>query len=990
MTELLPVWHSSCCVPREEVIKGKLTDAELALRLSTIVKGEAKPPYNTPESFLKATHLTRNMELIIKNVMGRLSGTKKDVNPIIVLDVGFGGGKTHTMATLYYIAKYGNDPEITKIIGNIHVPKDVNVVTISGEDYTEKGVIRDGKQISTIWGDMFHQLGKYDQFAKNDLELIIPSIDEIKEVIKQKPTLILLDEFPTYLKTVALRRDGKEMIDKSVQWIQRLVIAVSETENSVLVIAIAEDVYRQEAEKAKMAINEAVKQALSDARAHISRKETVYVPIQEEDVVYILKKRLFEEINPQVAKLTAKEYHELYQGLPVVEELKSSNLMELIKEYYPFHPYLIKVLYERLATLDRFQRTRGALRLLSRVIRKIWNEKEQDAVLIHPFHVDLADEDILTDLTTHIGEEKLRNAVEADVWKGDGTATAERLDEQAKENWKAPLIRRACNTVYLFSLATGREGDRGIRSDLLTSLLVTPVRREHFFKVRDIVLSYLSDQFHYIDKQGERFVFVREPTPIRVIDILARDVTEEDALKIIKEKLQNETFKRTKDTPDWITVEIFPTSPSRLQDDIPIIQVAILNPNIHTITDRTIPSSIKDFIEYSDDHRQHPRKYTNPTFLLVASDDRLESMKLVAKKVQASRMVRDDPQRYQIPKDRKTDIEEYLSRQEKLLHDNIRAAFLNVIYYHRDGVKLHQIRDGSGYGSGSSGYEMLKHILTKVLERVSEIPLDMDYIINYVWPSGAASITTKALYEWFYRKPGVKIPANKEIFIESIRQGIEQGLIALYQQGKIITDTKNLPKEIRIDDQTELMTPEEAEKRKQSQVIEIIGKTTRESGVVIPQEQEQVLPRWTITLSDSKAEILANDLEKKSKNEKFTRVYSATIRTNVSDPTLLQEFRNVLTRYMPEKNLDIRITGTITRSRSPTYTFTFDLEKDSAQKEEGRTLLENIWRIKGAESVDFRLKLEWNEPVKPEEVGQILRTLRKDTIFNLEAEVGKQ
>ncbi|MEM0457421.1 MAG: DUF499 domain-containing protein, partial [Nitrososphaerota archaeon] len=922
------------------------------------------------------------------NVMGRLSGTKKDVNPIIVLDVGFGGGKTHTMATLYYIAKHDNTQEITKTISTIQVPKDVNIVTISGEDYTEKGIVRDGKQINTIWGDMFYQLGVYDKFAKNDLEFITPSIDDIKEAIKQKPTLILLDEFPTYLKTVALRRDGKEMVDKTVQWIQRLVIAVSETENSVLVIAIAEDVYRQEAEKAKSAINEAVKQALSDARAHISRKETVYVPIQEEDVVHILKKRLFEKINPQAAELVAKEYHELYQGLPVVDELKSSSYMELIKEYYPFHPHLIRVLYERLATLDRFQRTRGALRLLSRVIRKIWNEEEHDALLIHPFHVDLADEDILTDLTTHIGEEKLRNAVEADVWKGDGMATAERLDEQAKENWKAPLVRRACNTIYLFSLATGREGDRGIRSDLLTSLLVTPVGREHFFKVRDIVLNYLSDQFHYIDKQGERFVFVREPTPIRVIDILAKDVTEEDALRIIKEKLQNETFKRTKDTPDWMNVEIFPTSPSKLQDSIPIIQIAVLNPNIHTITDKTIPSSIKDFIEYSDDHRQHARKYTNSTFLLVASEDGLEFMKLVAKKIQASRMVRDDPQRYQIPKDRKTDIEEYLSRQEKLLHDRIRTTFLNIVYYNSYGVKLHQVRDGSGYGSGSSGYEMLRHILTKVLERVSEEPLDIDYIMNYVWPSGAPSITTKTLHEWFYRKPGVKIPATKEIFIESIKQGIEQGVIVLYQQGKIITDIKNLPKEIRVDDETELMTPEEAEKRKPSQIIEISGKTSRESRVIIA--QEQVPSRWPITLSDSKAEILADDLEKKSKTERFTRVYSAVIRTNVADPTLLQEFRNVLTRYMPEKNLNIRITGTITRSRSPKYTFTFELEKDSAQKEEGKSLLENIWRIKGAESVDFRLELKWNEPVKPEDVGQILRTLRKDAIFNLEAEVGKQ
>ncbi|MEM2057519.1 MAG: DUF499 domain-containing protein, partial [Thermoproteota archaeon] len=924
-----------------------------------------------------------------QNVIGRLSGTKKDVNPIIVLDVGFGGGKTHTMATLYYIAKHGNTQEITKTISTIQVLKDVNIVSISGEDYTEKGIVRDGKQINTIWGDMFYQLGIYDKFAKNDLEFITPSIDDIKEAIKHKPTLILLDEFPTYLKTVALRRDGKEMVDKTVQWIQRLVIAVSETENSVLVIAIAEDVYRQEAEKAKSAINEAVKQALSDARAHISRKETVYVPIQEEDVVHILKKRLFEKINPQTAELAAKEYHQLYQGLQVVDELKSSTFMNLIKDYYPFHPNLIRVLYERLATLDRFQRTRGALRLLSRVIRKIWKDKEQDALLIHPFHVDLADEDILTDLTTHIGEEKLRNAVEADVWKGDGTATAERLDDQAKENWKAPLTRRACNTIYLYSLATGREGDRGIRSDLLTSLLVTPARREHFFKVRDIVLSYLSDQFHYIDKQGERFVFVREPTPIRVIDILAKDITEEDALKVIREKLQNETFKRTKDTPNWINVEIFPTTPSRLQDDMPTIQVAVLNPNIHTISDKIIPQSIKDLIEYSDDHRRHARKYTNSTFLLVASDDRLEFMKIVAKKVHASRMVRDDPQRYQIPKDRKTDIEEYLARQEKLLHDSIRAAFLNIVYYHTDGVKLYQIRDGSGYGSGYSGYEVLKHTLTAVLERVAEKPLDIEYIMNYVWPSGSPSITTKTLYELFYRKPGVKIPANKEILIQSIVQGIEQGIVALYQQGKIVTDAKNLPKEIKIDDQTELMTLEEAERRRQSQAIEITEKAQPKPPVVTGLKQESTLLRWTVNLSDSKAEILANDLEKRSKIDKFTKLYSVVIKTNVTDPTLLQDFRNVLTKYMPEKNLDMRITGTIIRSRSPKYTLTFDLEKDSAQKEEGRTLLENIWRIKGPESVDLRLELKWNQPTKTEEVTQILRTLRKDTLFNLDAEVGK-
>jgi hypothetical protein len=722
-----------------------------------------------------------------------------------------------------------------------------------------------------------------------------------------------------------------------------------------------------------------------EARAHIARKETVYVPITEEDVVHVLKKRLFESINPSVARQVAQAYHELYRSLPVVEELKSSRYRDLIEECYPFHPHLIKVLYERLATLDRFQRTRGALRLLSRTVRRIWREKEPDAILIHPFHIDLADNDILTDLTTHIGEEKLRNAVEADVWKGDGTATAEQLDEQAKENWGAPLVRRACNTIYLYSLATGKEGDRGIRSDLLMSLLVTPVRREHFMKMRDIVLDYLSDQFHYIDKQGERFIFVREPTPIRVIDLLARDITEEEVLRIIKEKLMNELFKPTRESPTWINIEFFPLTPSKLQDDNPLIQVAILNPDLHVIKDKEVPEEVKQFLEYSDDHKQRPRKYLNSTFLLVASEDMLEPVRLVARKIQAARMVKEDPMRYQIPKDRKTDIEEYLARQEKLLYDHIRAAFMNIIYYHRDGIKMYQIRDSSGYGSATSGLDVLKHVLTEVIDRVA-IRLDPEYIQNYVWPANAVSVTTQELYEWFFRKPGVKIPADREVFKRSIMDGIKQGIWVLDINGKLY-DKDNLPKVIEIDKNTELITPEEAEARKKKQ--QPLQPST-------PPPRERVgsgpieVNVWSIALSDSKAETLASDLERKRKTERFTKVYKAVIKTSLPDASLIQELRSVMTRYMPERNLRIKLKGTLLRSAAPFYSVTFEIDKESSQKEEGKSLLENLWKLKGTESVDLNLELEWIEPAAPEQLISIIRTLRGDLLISIQAEVGRQ
>jgi ribosomal protein L24 len=575
--------------------------------------------------------------------------------------------------------------------------------------------------------------------------------------------------------------------------------------------------------------------------------------------------------------------------------------------------------------------------------------------------------------------------VEADVWKGDGTATAEQLDEQAKENWGAPLVRRACNTIFLYSLATGKEGDRGIRSDLLMSLLVTPVRREHFMKIRDIVLDYLSDQFHYIDKQGERYIFVREPTPIRVIDLLARDITEEEVLRIIKEKLMNELFKPTRESPTWINIEFFPLTPSKLQDDRPLIQMAILNPDLHVIKDKEIPEEVKQFLEYSDDHKQRPRKYLNSTFLLVASEDMLEPVRLVARKIQAARMVKEDPMRYQIPKDRKTDIEEYLARQEKLLYDHIRAAFMNIIYYHRDGIKMYQIRDSSGYGSATSGLDVLKHVLTEVIDRVA-IRLDPEYIQNYVWPANAVSVTTQELYEWFFRKPGVKIPADREVFKRSIMDGIKQGIWVLDINGKLY-DKDNLPKVIEIDKNTELITPEEAEARKKKQQPLQPSTPPPAERVVSAAIEVNV---WSIALGDSKAETLASDLERKRRTERFTKVYKAVIKTSLPDASLIQELRSVMTRYMPERNLRIKLKGTLSRSAAPSYSITFEIDKESSQKEEGKSLLENLWKLKGAESVDLNLELEWIEPAAPEQLISIIRTLRGDLLISIQAEVGRQ
>jgi ribosomal protein L24 len=254
-----------------------------------------------------------------------------------------------------------------------------------------------------------------------------------------------------------------------------------------------------------------------------------------------------------------------------------------------------------------------------------------------------------------------------------------------------------------------------------------------------------------------------------------------------------------------------------------------------------------------------------------------------------------------------------------------------------------------------------------------------------VWPADAVSVTTQALHEWFFRKPGVKIPADREVYKRSIMDGIKQGIWALDINGKLY-DKDNLPKVIEIDEKTELITPEEAEVRKKKQQP-LLPSPPPSSSVVSDVIGVNV---WSITLGDSKAETLASDLERKKRTERFIKVYKAVIKTSLPDASLIQELRSVMTRYMPERNLRIRLKGTLSRSAAPYYSVTFEIDKESSQKDEGKSLLENLWKLKGAESVDLNLELEWIEPTTPEQLISIIRTLRSDLLISIQAEVGRQ
>jgi hypothetical protein len=883
---LTPIWNPQVCTPKQDIIDGKYLQAELALDLHTIAEGTAKPPYNTPESFFQATHPTATLKRLLNDTLSHLAGTKP-INPVLLFDAGFGGGKTHAMAAIYYAAKNPTNPEIKKILGATPTIKNCRIIVIDGSAYGGKGVRREQHQFKTFWADFLHQLGENQLAKESDNPEGLPDRQTIEKLLQKQPTLILIDEIPKYLDLV---KDQAELLNKVKHFIHTLTLAVCQTENSILIVSVAGDAYIDAAD--------AVRRELAEAMNILNRKMQPITPVQSQDVPHILKKRLFDKIDPKTAETTAKAYTRLYEQTKAPDRYRTVEYQNRITETYPFHPELIDVLYERLSTLPDFQRTRGALRLLAHVIYRIWQQKENDAFLIHPYHVDLSVSGIVDELTTRLKEGKYTNAITSDVYAHGGRkAKAQQRDEDYKSHFKAPLFLRACNTIYLYSLTGAKEEAKGIDTDDLITVLATSTKEEHIQYYRDQVLPAMAQSFWYIEPVGKRYLFKKEPTENRIIDQESQNIATPRITKTVYEKLQELFITKGK---GHFFVQIFPEDPSKIDDDMGL-KIAVLNPLLgHSMpSEERVPENVSQFI-LNRDARGNLRAYRNNTFLLVSREVAWETLRDAAARLEVARSLAEDPERYGIPHDKKKNLQQKVATYESTVNDNIRASFTYIVYATRGGkIEAKSFRP-SGYGTAQPGQEILWHVLSNILHRVTDESLDPDYAKTEAWPAQIEETTTRAFYENIHKKTGIVLPENQSLFEQTLLEGIKRGTWVLVQQDKVYAP-ENLPSRVVISSDSKLLLPDEAGKQgitdQRGHVCPNCqkwpcqcGKHTE--GRKLPPVEEPPTKDWEV-FEPQPPKVQLDDLEKWTRREGIDTVTEARIKVSGTTDVATQ-FRNLV------------------------------------------------------------------------------------------------
>lgn len=465
------------CTPRESVFER--FDSDDVLDLTNLLKETIDPQH-----FFQTNFVTEGMQVLLQTVSERFRGESN--RGIIKLTQAMGGGKTHSMIALGLLAKHA---EARKLVEDINFgSQDIRVIGFSGrESDTKLG----------IWGELADQLGKKEQFEDYYSPLSSPGQSAWINLLKDQPTLILLDELPPYLANAQAKTIGdSNLAVVTSNALANLFNAINSKELSNVLLVISDLSASWESG------SEILQQTFRDLGNELSRFSIDLEPVSstKDEVFDILKSRLFADLpnQPEIDQI-AQEYK---KSLETAKKLQLTNdsperLFSKLQTSYPFHPS-VKELYERFKENSGFQQTRGIIRLMRAIIADLWqNHSNEDKYVINAFDIDLNKSDI-RNLILQVNQ-NLTSAISHDI-ANDGKSISEVLDKEQQTN----LHQNTSKLLLMASLANVDGGIVGLTVSELASYLAEP--HQKIDDIRKVIENVTTSSWYlHVDKDGKLF-----------------------------------------------------------------------------------------------------------------------------------------------------------------------------------------------------------------------------------------------------------------------------------------------------------------------------------------------------------------------------------------------------------------------------------------------------------------------------------------------------
>ncbi|WP_419837622.1 DUF499 domain-containing protein [Candidatus Poriferisodalis sp.] len=622
------------CVPREDVLRGGLVDKHFAAQLDQVVRGAVGyHDYADPDSFFKITHPTNGLRELLAGTFARMSGNASAApsaeHAVYRYETSFGGGKTHGLIALWHLASGARPSNLDEFIDPVLLPDECAVAAVVGDSLDPiNGLTTDGVTTFTLWGEIARQLGTDAWSAVQESDAARTAIGKQVwlDIIGDRPTVIVIDEIAQHLRLLATSgsEQSRNQAAQTIAGLKVLFEAATAAPRARIIVTLATGTEAFEAETAEVAkalLEAEAQQMLSEAHDVMERpKGAVGRPAEDDEIGFILRRRLFAEVDERSARAAERAYRQLYatlaeQGVTVGGSATDdpASYAERLRTAYPFHPALIDCLDKRIGPMPGFQRARGALKMLAETVAALWRT-DTDTPVINLGDLPLNNLTVRSAITTSIGREALDGPAEADF--AADTSHAASVD---KERWPTErLATRACRAAFCNSVVGGAQpGASG--PDLYAGTLAPGDSPDAV----DAALEATSRVAWHLTYDGARWRFQVEPNANRIIasevaNVLNSDVTEELDRRI-----------RILFASDGPTKAVHsPTGPADVPDAQQLHLVVFSHEDL-TVTATaasTIPEEVVDVAHRYGTNEQN-RTNRNSIVTLVADADEVEPMR---------------------------------------------------------------------------------------------------------------------------------------------------------------------------------------------------------------------------------------------------------------------------------------------------------------------------------------------------------------------------
>ena len=517
--------------PHDDVATGNFSASEFAADLAKVSRGEGTVEYVEPVEFFRRTFLTEGLKDLLERGIRRVLGDM-NASPVINLQTNFGGGKTHSMLALWHLL--GGTPtasmpqEVQELVDGRDVPPVRRVALVGTQLQPGQALLKpDGTHVNTMWGELAWQLGgreAYDLVAESDASRTSPG-EALGELIERySPCLILVDEWVAYARQLWDRDDlPGGSFDTQFTFAQTLTETVKTVPGAFLVISIpASHDPDRDGDSGGSALEVGGpngQEALQRLQNVVRRVADQWRPASSQESFEIVRRRLF--VEPDAAALAdiaavARQFVQFYSqhSGEFPRECSQIDYEQRIKAAYPIHPELFDRLYEDWSTLDRFQRTRGVLQLMSAVIHHLWSAQDAGP-LIMPGSVPLDSASVLSQISQYLPD-SWKAIIDVDI-DGAGSVSVA-VDAERPLFQQRALTRRIARTIFVAGAPTLRSAHKGVERPHIWLGVAIP---------GDVVgnfgssLNVLGQRATYLYNDGQRYWFDTQPSVGRVAADLA-------------------------------------------------------------------------------------------------------------------------------------------------------------------------------------------------------------------------------------------------------------------------------------------------------------------------------------------------------------------------------------------------------------------------------------------------------------------------------------